>query len=147
MQPSMSLEPPPLSPSASPAPAPWGMQPLPPEVVVEWVVGVGAECVVGAGAEFVVGGGAECVVVVAALVVVVGIDVVVDVVCVAWCGLAFLCFLGGFFAVVVVVGVVSALGAVVDVDEAAPQPAAISASDAAVTHKIGSRFIRILDNP
>jgi hypothetical protein len=124
------------------------MQPVPPEVVVEWVVGGGVEWVVGGGAECVVvgvGAGVECVVV--AFVVVVGIDVVVDVVCVAWCGLAFLCFLGGFFGVVVVVGVVSALGAVVEVDDAAPQPAAINASDAAVTHKIGSRFIRILDNP
>jgi hypothetical protein len=93
----------------------------------------------------VVGGGVECVVVVAALVVVVGIEVVV--VCVAWCGFGLLCFLTGFFAVVVVVGVVSAFGAVVEVDDEAPQPAATSASDATVTHRIGSRLIRILDKP
>jgi hypothetical protein len=94
----------------------------------------------------VVGGGVECVVV-AALVVVVGI-VVVAVVCAAWCGFAFLCFLTGFFAVVVaVVGVVSAFGAVVELDDEAPQPAATSASDAAVIPRIGSRLIRILDIP
>jgi hypothetical protein len=123
------------------------MQPVPPEVVVWVVVGGGVECVVvGGGAEFVVGGGAECVVG-AALVVVVGIEVVVAVVCVAWWGFAFLCFLAGFFGVVAVVGVVSALGAVVEVDDDEPQPAAMSASDAALTQRIGSRLIRILEIP
>jgi hypothetical protein len=122
------------------------MQAVPPlVVVVVWVVvGGGVAWVVGGGAECVVGGGVECVVV-AGLAVVVGTEVVV--VCVAWCGLGLLCFLTGFFAVVVVVGVVSAFGAVVEVDDEAPQPAATSASDAAVTHRIGSRLIRILDIP
>jgi len=138
-----------LSASASVPELVCGMQAVPLLVVVgggaEWVVvGGGAEWVVGGGAACVVGGGVECVVV-AALVVVVGAEVVV--VCVAWCGLAFLGFVAGFFAVVVVVGVVSAFGVVVEVDDEAPQPAATSASDAALRHRIGSRLIRILEIP
>jgi hypothetical protein len=48
-------------------------------------------------------------------------------------------------AVVGVVAVVSALGVVVVVDEDAPQPAATSASDAAVAQRIGSRLILFID--
>lgn len=122
---------------------------MPPLVVVEWVVvGGGVECVVvGGGVEWVVvgggGGGVECVVV-ALVVVVIGVTLV-DVVCVVRCGFAFaLC---GFFGVVVVgvVGVVAVVAALVVELEDAPQPAATSASETAVTHKIGRRLICILD--
>ena len=41
----------------------------------------------------------------------------------------------------------AALVLLVDDDEDAPQPAAISASDTAVTHKMGSRLNLILDKP
>ena len=93
----------------------------------------------------VVGAGADCVVV-AADCVVVG-DALVDVVFDEWCGLALWCGFVVFFAVVVVVGVVgvvAALWGVVVVDEDAPHPAATSASDAAIAHRIGSRLILIL---
>jgi hypothetical protein len=126
------------------------MQPDPPVVVcgvvvVCVVVGGGVECVVGGGVEcVVVGGGVECVVV--AFVVVVGVvlvDVVVDLwaaLCLAlWWGLA------GFFGVVVVVGVVSALGAVVEVDEDAPQAASPIARHVAGTTSSARFGIRILD--
>jgi hypothetical protein len=134
------------------------MQPVPPDGF-ELVVGVGVECVVvGDGVECVVvgdGAGVECVVVVGVGVtcvvvvdVVVGIVVVVAVVCVVWCVLALWCGLAGFFAVVLVVGVVAVVSGwadfVVLVDEEAPQPAAIRASDTEVTHRMGSRLNRIL---
>ena len=126
------------------------MQAVPPELVVvvgggvEWVVvGGGVELVVGGGVELVVGGGVECVVVGAALVVVAGVEVVAAVVCVVWCGfgLALGFGLAGFLAVVVVV---NGLAAVDEVDDAAPQPAATTASETALTQRIGSRFICIV---
>jgi hypothetical protein len=158
MQPSPSVDPPLLSGSWSPPPC--GMQPLPPLLCVVVVgvecvcvgVGAGVECVVvgvGAGAEcVVVGAGVECVVVTADCVaVVIGVELVVAVVWVAWCALALALWCAAFLgvvAVVGVVGVVAGLAAVVVVDDDAPQPAATRASDAAVTHRIGSRFIFIL---
>jgi hypothetical protein len=79
-----------------------------------------------------------------------GVALVVDVVFDEWCGLALWCGFAGFFAVVVVVGVVGVVGVVaafwgvVVVDEDAPHPAATSASDAAIAHRIGSRLILIV---
>ena len=155
MQPSPSFGPPWLSASPSPTPLPCGIHPVPDGVVgggVECVVvGGGVECVVGGGAEWVVvGGGVECVVVgggvecvVVAFVVVAGVTVVADL----W---AFLCCLAlwwgltGFFAVVVVVGVVSGLAAVVELEDA-PQAASTSARQVAGTAISARLAIRILD--
>lgn len=115
---------------------------------VEWVVGGAELVVVGAGAG--AGVGVECVVVVGGGVevveVVVGIVVVAAVVWVVWCGFALGCGLTGFLAIVVVVGVVGVVaGFVVLVDDEAPQPAAIRASDTAVTHRMGSRLNCMID--
>lgn len=130
------------------------MQAVPPDgfELVVGVVGGGLEWVVGGGAEFVVGGagaGVECVVVVGGGVEFVVVVVGVAVVCVAWCGLALWCGLAGFFAVVVVVGVVGVVSGwadfVVLVEDEAPQPAAIRASDTEVTHRMESRLNRIVE--
>jgi hypothetical protein len=124
------------------------MQPVPPDEVE--VVGGGVECVVvGGGVECVVGGGVECVVVgggVECVVVVIGV-VAVDVVVVfglALCGFALWC-LAGFFGVVVVVGVVSGCGLVVELEDEAPQAASPIARHVAGTESSARFEIRILD--
>jgi hypothetical protein len=96
-------------------------------------VGGGVECVVvGVGAG--VGAGVECVVVVG-----VGAGVVVvEALWVVWC--AALCFLAGFFGVVVVVAVVAG-AAVLELEEDEPQPAATSARLATSAVRMDSRLI------
>ncbi len=128
------------------------MQAEPPDECV--VVGGGvAWVVVGGGAEWVVvGGGAECVVVGGGAEWVVGAEVVVGMLLVvvveaflaAWCALALWCGLAGFFAVVVVVGVVAGCAVVLELEDEAPHAAATSARQVTGTATSDLVVIRIL---